>query len=336
MVEPLPNGASGKPEQLAEFDDLLDGALAHPRIDPLADPVAVVPSPDLESQLRDLGELRAVHHRGEVQPLLAGHHADTDVTVLGRLDRRHLDRARDRRPRKQLRMQPFAALHQGDRLEHGHVQVAARSAARDPTPQRHRTVGRPCPTHVLAQLTTDRDRGARGISAKTGQPGRGLKGELGRGTLRPRTGPAEIGDGHHDALRPGLDQPCRVNALFGGGGSVAGDDHDVGPGQQLIGNGCHASLPGGQVAEQRRIGAICEFAAGGGEAAQRITREGLDLHHVGTRVDQQLAAITARDTVAHLDDAQIIERSGCRVAHAHNLPGPVSCHLSNFCRIAIP
>ena len=245
-----------QPEKLAEFDDLVDGALAHPRVDPLADPVAVVPSPDLESQLRDLGELRAVHHRGEVQPLLAGHHADADVTVLGRLDRRHLDRARDRRPGKQLRMQPFAALHQRDRLEHGHVQVAAWPAARDPTPQRHRPVGRPCPTHVLAQLTTDRDRGARGISAKTGQSGRGLKGELGRGSLRPRTGPAEVGDGHHDALRPGLDQPCRVNALFGGGGPVAGDDHDVGPGQQLIGNGCHASLPGGQVAEQRRIGAI--------------------------------------------------------------------------------
>ena len=101
-----------QPEQLAEFDDLLDGALAHPRVDPFTDPVAVVPSPDLEPQLRNLGELGAIHHRGEVEPLLPGDHADADVAVLGRLDRRHLDRALDGRHLQQLRVQPFAALHQ--------------------------------------------------------------------------------------------------------------------------------------------------------------------------------------------------------------------------------
>ena len=92
MVDPLPSGAMRQPEQLAEFDDLGDGALAHPRPDAFTDPVAVVPSPDLETKLGDLGEFRAIHHRGEVEPLLSGDHADADVAVVGLLDRRHLDR----------------------------------------------------------------------------------------------------------------------------------------------------------------------------------------------------------------------------------------------------
>ena len=80
-----------QPEQLPEFDDLVDGALPHPRVDALPNPVAVVPSADLESQLGYLGELRAIHHRGEVEPLLAGHHGDADVAVLGGFDGRHFD-----------------------------------------------------------------------------------------------------------------------------------------------------------------------------------------------------------------------------------------------------
>ena len=49
----------------------------------------VLPPPDLKTELRNFGQLGAVDHRGEIQPLLAGDHGDPNVAVLGRLDRGH-------------------------------------------------------------------------------------------------------------------------------------------------------------------------------------------------------------------------------------------------------
>ena len=76
-----------QPEQLPEFDDLGDGPFGQPRADLLADQVAVAPAADLKTQLFNFFELRALDHRDEVEPLLAGDHGDPDVAVLGRLDR---------------------------------------------------------------------------------------------------------------------------------------------------------------------------------------------------------------------------------------------------------
>jgi hypothetical protein len=45
-----------------------------------------------------------------------------------------------------------------------------------------------------------------------------------------------------------------------------------------------------------------------GEAAQRVAADRFHLHRVGTRVDQELAAIAAGDPVTDLHDAQIAQR----------------------------
>ena len=80
-------------EKLSEFDNLLDGAFGQPGSDAFADELAVLPPPDLKTELRNFGQLGAVDHRGEIQPLLAGDHGDPDVAVLGRFDRGHFDGA---------------------------------------------------------------------------------------------------------------------------------------------------------------------------------------------------------------------------------------------------
>ena len=237
-------GRQRQPEELSELDDLRDRPLAHPRVDPFTDPVAVVPSPDLEPQLRNLGEVGTVDHCGEVQPLLAGDHADAHVAVLGGLDRRHLHRAFDGWPLQQLRVQPFAALHQRDRLQHGQVQVPARAAARDAAAQCHCAVRCPGRAHVLAEVAADRDRRALGVAAKAGEPRVGLEGELGRGPLRPGPCPAEVGDGHDDAVGPRPQQPRRIDAMRSGSRPGAGHDHNVGGGQEILGKRCDAPLSG--------------------------------------------------------------------------------------------
>ena len=223
-----------QPEQLAEFDDLLDGALAHPRVDPLADPVAVVPSPDLESQLRNLGELRAVDHRGEVQPLLPRDHADADVAVLGGFDRRHLDRAPDRRPcsscecsHSLLCINVIASSIDMSRCPPGPPRA-------DATAQRQRAVGGPAAAHVLPQLAADRDRRARGIAAETGAARtsacrvNSVAGRSDHGPVQPKS---EIVTTTQSGA--GLEQPLGIDAARGRRGPVRGDDHDVGAGQQI-------------------------------------------------------------------------------------------------------
>src|ERR1700758_1030265 len=87
--EPVTQRRDRQPEQLPEFDDLLDGALGHPGPDLFADQVAVVPPTDLKTQLLDRLQLRAPDHRDKVEPLLTGDHGDPDVAVLGRLDGGH-------------------------------------------------------------------------------------------------------------------------------------------------------------------------------------------------------------------------------------------------------
>jgi hypothetical protein len=157
-----------QPEQLPEFDDFLDGAFGQPGTDPAPDEVAVFPSADLKTQLGNLGQLGAVDHRREIEPLLAGDHGDPDVAVLGRLDRRYFDRAQDRRRLQQLGVQPFATLHQRDRFQHGQIQVLAGSATLDAAAQRQRAECGRHPAHVLAEVTTDRDRWSGRIAAETG------------------------------------------------------------------------------------------------------------------------------------------------------------------------
>src|SRR6202020_2816608 len=89
---------------------------SQPGADAFADEITIFPPPDLKTELRNFGQLGAVDHRGEIQPLLASHHGDPDVAVLSRLDPRHLDGARDRRHLKKLGVKPFATLHQRDRF----------------------------------------------------------------------------------------------------------------------------------------------------------------------------------------------------------------------------
>ena len=156
-----------QPEQLTEFDDLLDGPFGHPGADLFANEIAVCPPADLETQLFDLLELRAFDHRGEVEPLLTGDHGDPDVAVLGRFDRGHFESAADRRHLKQLRMQPFAALHQGDRLEHGQVEMLTGTAVLDAAAHRQRAECGEHATHVLPQVAADRNRWPCGITAKS-------------------------------------------------------------------------------------------------------------------------------------------------------------------------
>ena len=55
---------------------------AHPRPDAFTDPVPVVPSPDLETKCGISVSSGQSDHRGEVEPLLSGDHADADVAVL--------------------------------------------------------------------------------------------------------------------------------------------------------------------------------------------------------------------------------------------------------------
>ncbi len=138
-----------QPEQLTELDDLIDGSFGHPRADLFPDEVAVGPPADLKTKLFDLLELRTLDHRSEVEPLLTGDHRHPDVAVLGRFDRRHLQRAADRGDLQQLRMQPFAALHRGDRFEHGQIQMFARAAALDAAAHGERAERREHAAHEL-------------------------------------------------------------------------------------------------------------------------------------------------------------------------------------------
>ena len=212
---PVAQRRDRQPEQLAEFDDLLDGAFGQPGPDPVADELAVFPSPDLKTELRNLGQLGAVDHRGEVQPLLAGDHGDPDVAVLGRLDRGHFDRARNRRHLQQLGMQPLAALHQRDRFQHGQIQVFAGPAVLDAAAHRQRTERGEHPAHVLPEVTADRDRRPGRIAAETGQARPCLQGEFAGGAVGVRTGPAEVGDGDDDRPGNSASKLLRIDAQLG-------------------------------------------------------------------------------------------------------------------------
>jgi hypothetical protein len=99
------------PEQRSEFDDFSDGPGPEPPSDEFTDPVALVPAAHLETELGVVGELRAVHHRTEVQPLLPGGHRDPDVAVPGGLDRRNLGGAFDGSARHEFLAQPGERLH---------------------------------------------------------------------------------------------------------------------------------------------------------------------------------------------------------------------------------
>jgi hypothetical protein len=288
-----------QPEQLAELDDLGDGAGAQPRVDPFPDEVAVVPAAELEPQFGNLGQLRAFHHRDEVQPLLSGDHADADVAVLGRFDGRHLHRPPYRRHPHQRRVQPLGALHQRDRLQHRQVQMPTGPAAAHPPVQRERPERRPHPGHVLAQVAPDGDGRPGGVTAESGEARLGLQREL---VGRPvRASAAEGGDRHDHA--PGRAVQLVVGVEVG----AVGDD-DVGAGQQGVGKCCDGPFPGVEIAEQWGIAARFERRAGDGVPAQRIATGRFDRHHVGARIGQQLAAVRPRDPAADLHDPQSVER----------------------------
>ena len=194
----IAQGSDRQPKQLAQLDHFGDGAFGKPRPNLLADEVAVLPSADLETQLRILGQLRAVDHRREIQPLLAGDHRDSDVAVLGLLDRRHFDGARHRRCIQQVRVQPLAALHQRDCFQHRQIQVFAGSSVLDTAAHRQRAERGEHPAHVLTQVATDRDRWSGWVAAEAGQTRPCLQRELAGGAIGVGSGPTEVGDGHDD------------------------------------------------------------------------------------------------------------------------------------------
>ena len=304
-----------QPEQLAELDDFRDGAFGQPWPDLLADEVAVLPSADLETQLRILGQLRAVDHRGEIQPLLTGDHRDPDVAVFGRFDRRHLDRPRHRRHLQQMRVQPFAALHQRDCFQHRKIQMLTGSAVFDATAHRQCTEGGEHPAHVLAEVAADRDRRTGGVAAKAGQAGPRLQGELAGGAIGIGAGPAEVGDRHDDRSGKLRQQPLRFDAPPRRLRASRRHHDDVGAGEfgaQVGAGPGDAALARVEIAEQRRVGAVRDGRSAGAEATQPISLRRLDFPDFGAGVDQELAAVAAGNPVADLDNTDVVQR--CRSA----------------------
>ncbi|CAG6869654.1 hypothetical protein PICSAR118_01116 [Mycobacterium avium subsp. paratuberculosis] len=303
-----------QPEKLPQFHDFGDGAFGQPGMDQFADQVAVLPPADLEPQLFDLLQLRAFDHRGEVEPLLTGDHGDPDVAVLGGFDRRDFGGATDRRDTQQLRMQPFAALHRGQRLQHGQVEVFAGTAALDAAAQRQHAERGEHTAHVLAQIAPDGDRRPGRVAAEPRRARPRLQRELGGGPLREGARPAEVGDGDDDGARRLPQQSGRVDAQRRGPRRAGGDDDDVGAGQfgakarsVVVAAGAerHAAFARVEVAEKRRVG-----AGGDGRTARRIPAQPIplrrfDFAHLRAGVEQQLAAVAAGYPVADLDDTQI-------------------------------
>ena len=310
IVAPLP-APRWQPEQLPEFDDLVDSAFGQPRPDPLPDEVAVLPSPDLETQLRDLGQLRAVDHRREIQPLLAGDHGDPDVAVFGRLDRRHFDGARHRRRLQQVGVQRFAALHQRDCFQHGQIQVFAWSAVLDAAAHGQRPECGEDATHVLAEVATDRDRRSGWVTAETGQAGPRLQGELAGGSIGIGTAPAEVGNGDDDRPRELCQQQLRIDVPLHRLRPGGRHHDDVGAGDlgaKVRSRPGQAALAGIEIPEQGRVRAVRDGRSARAEPPQPIPLWRLDFPDVSTRVDQQLSAVAAGDAVADLDNTDVRQR----------------------------
>ena len=298
-----------QPEKLSQLDDLGDGPFGHPGTDQFVDEVAILPATDLKTQLWNLLELRTFDHRREVQPLLSGHHRDADVAVFGRDDRRYFQGAANRRDPQQLGMQPFAALHGRDRLEHGQIQMFARATPPDAAPHGQRAERRIHPAHVLAEVATDRDGRPGGIPPKTGATRPGLQRELGSGAVRKWSGPAEVGDRDHDRLRRLRQQLLRIDAQGGGLRTPPGHDHDVGSGEfgavaLGIRRNTQAALAGVEVAEQRRglaVRTIRHRCIRRRVPPQRIPLRRFHFADLRTGIRQQFPAVAASQAVTDLD-----------------------------------
>ena len=261
------------------------------------------PAAELEAQIRLLGQLGLADHRCEVEPLLAGHHRHADPAVLGRLDRRHLDRAREAGKPHQGGVQPLVALHTADHaLEQGDVDVAggvAPPAGALFGHDRHRRVHA---AGVLAHAAADRHRRGVREAAEAGRTAPALECELGGRTIGPRAVPSEVGDRHERRLwvdtrdRRPIRLQCRRH------------DDGVGPPDKLVEGAIagddRAALSRAQVVEQRAF------------APHRNTVGRLDLDDVGAGVGQQLRAVRAGDALGQVEDSQIVDR------RRHGWPSP--------------
>src|SRR6202042_3670653 len=140
-----------------------------------------------------------------------------------------------------------------DCFQHRQIEMLAGSALLDAAAYSQRAESGEHPAHVLAQVAADRDRRSGWVAAEAGEARPRLQGELAGGTIRVRTGPAEIGDGDDDRppeLRPHL---LRIDAQLRGLRPGGRDYDDVGAcelGAMVHSRRGHAALAGIEIAEQ--------------------------------------------------------------------------------------
>ena len=260
----------------------------------------------LEPEFRKLGELGAIHHRSEVEPLLTGDERHADEAVLGAFDGRHFDGPADRPHLQQMGVQPLRALHrQRHRLEQRQIEVLARATRRDAPGHGERRERRERAPDVLADVTADGYRRAVGHSAKPRGATPALEGELGGRPVRPRTRPAVVGNGDDDARTAGrrlrgLEQACPAR-----GGPARRVHHDVRAGDQVRDDGpvefCNdAALARIQEGEQGRVHVPRQRRLRRGVPTDWIARRRFHLDHRCSGIPEQLAAVVPGDAITDL------------------------------------
>ena len=235
---------------------------------------------------------------------------------------------------QQLRMQPLAALHQRDRLEHRHVQVSARAAAARPAgaaPALRRR--RHAPPMYSPSSPPIEIGGPAGSPRKPVKPDQACSVNSVAG--RSDQGPVQPKSDTVTTMRPRRHVPgaLRVEAQLDGPARVAVTITTSARASRSVGSGCHAALPGIQVAEQRCVGAV------GGTAPVAVKRRNgspvagstfTTSAPASTRsLPQYAPAIRSLISTTRRSSSGVGEAPLNRTSSRWFL-----CHLSNFCRIA--
>ena len=300
------HGGVGDAEGGRQVADLVNGLLAHPRVEFLGLLVGLLG----DRQRRVLVDPVVVSgHRTQVEPLLGSAATDVDETVLG---------AGDAGNRQTTRVAPGPAQHLvvTDRVvgqpEDGGLQlrhVDELGATTQPGGHRRRAGVRA--GEILADLTADVDRrSVRSPAAQADDPTRpGLQREFGRGLAFPGPLEPERGDRGDRQVRVALPDHLGCEPAAAGHAGPWGPDGGVRPSQQgiderIVGvrRGDHGAFRAGQEREQRTVGAVGDLGTRGRPAAQRVAFGWLYLDHLGATVGEQFRAVRAGDPAGHVDD----------------------------------
>ena len=298
---PVPDRRDGYPQLGRPLDDLLGRVAKGPGLDGRLELLGPL-GPHVDVDQRLVGQQVAPFDEDEeVLELLVGDGGETHPAVGGGLDRRVVDVAEGRllggdHPIELGEERPVGVHAERHRLQHRQVDLLADARSPPRSPGGDGGHGGVHPGLELAEAPPDGERWA--VLASTGArraAGR-LQRELGRRTVRPRSGPAEGADGEDHEVGVGLRQPVDVQ------GAVT--DDDIGARGQLVDGADHRALGGVQEPEESRVLVRREFDAGGRPPAQGVTFRPLDLDHVRAGVGQELGGVGPGHLGRGVDDPQ--------------------------------